>query len=100
MGLKEHDGFAQIVVLSAGSHSTRKIKLTVYFKRTPTTGALMQAFLDLSDGAEPPVAAKVLAILFFNEKQLFACTTILDGAAWFGLIHEDSDALISIETEV
>jgi hypothetical protein len=61
----------------------------------------MQAFLDLSDmGHEEPVPTKVLAILFFNEKQLYAVTTILDGAAWFGLIHEDSDALISIESEV
>jgi hypothetical protein len=59
----------------------------------------MQAFIDLSEGADPPVPTKVLAILFLNEKQLYCCTTLLDGASWFGLIHEDSDALISVEPE-
>ena len=59
----------------------------------------MQAFIDLSEGADPPVPTKVLAILFLNEKQLYACTTLLDGAAWFGLIHEDSDVLISVEPD-
>jgi hypothetical protein len=59
----------------------------------------MQAFLDLSEGAEPPVPVKVLAILFINNKELYAVTTLLDGAPWFGLIHEDSDTLISVEEE-
>jgi hypothetical protein len=34
----------------------------------------MQAFIDLSEGADPPVPTKVLAILFLNEKQLYAVT--------------------------
>ena len=60
----------------------------------------MQAFLDLSDlGHDEPVPSKVLAILFLADKQLYAVTTLLDGAPWFGLIHEDSDALISVEDE-
>ena len=42
---------------------------------------------------------KVLAILFLNEKQLYAVTTLLDGAPWYTLIHDDSDALISVEPE-
>jgi hypothetical protein len=57
-------------------------------------------YIDLSDqGHEEPVPTKVLAILFLNEKELYAVTTILDGAPWFGLVHEDSDALISLEPE-
>jgi hypothetical protein len=60
----------------------------------------MLAFIDLSDqGHEEPVPTKVLAILFLNERQLYAVTTLLDGAPWFALIHEDSDALISVEPE-
>jgi hypothetical protein len=60
----------------------------------------MQAFISLSElGHEEPVPTKILAILFLNDKELYACTTILDGAPWFGLVHEDSDALISIEPE-
>jgi hypothetical protein len=36
----------------------------------------MQAFIDLPDqGYEAPVPTKVLAILFLNEKQLYAVTT-------------------------
>jgi hypothetical protein len=60
----------------------------------------MQAFIDLSEGADPPVPTKVLAILFLNEKQLYAVTTLLDGAPWFGLVHEDSDALVSVEPDI
>ena len=41
----------------------------------------------------------MLAILFVNEKMLYACTTLIDGASWFGLIHEDSDVLISVEPD-
>ena len=59
----------------------------------------MQAFIDLSKGEEPPVPTKVLAILFLNDKQLYACTTLLNGAPWYGLVPEDSDALISIEED-
>jgi hypothetical protein len=60
----------------------------------------MQAFIDLSDQRhEQPVPTKVLAILFLNEKQLYAVATLLDGELWFGFIHEDSDALISVESE-
>jgi hypothetical protein len=40
----------------------------------------MQAFLDLSEGEHPPAPTKVLAILFLNEKKLYAVTAILDGA--------------------
>ena len=60
----------------------------------------MQAFLDLSElGHEEPVPTKVLAILFLNNRELYAVTTTLDGAPWFGLIHEDSDALVPVEAE-
>jgi hypothetical protein len=60
----------------------------------------MLAYLDLSElGHDDPVPTKILAILFLNEKQLYAVTTLLDDAPWFGLVHEDSDALLSIEPE-
>lgn len=46
---------------------------------------------------EPWVAAKVLAILYLDDKKLYAVTASVDGAPWYGLVHEDSDALIAIE---
>ncbi len=61
----------------------------------------MQAFLDLSDmGHDAPVATKVLAILFVYEAQLYAVTTLLDGAPFYALVHEESDALLSIEPDI
>lgn len=59
----------------------------------------MLAYLDLSEGTEPAVPTKILAILFHNNQELYAVTTLLDGAQYFALVHEDSDALISIEEE-
>ncbi len=59
----------------------------------------MQAFIDLSKGSEPPVPTKVLAILFVNDQQVYAVTTLINDQPWFGLYHEDSDALISVEEE-
>jgi hypothetical protein len=60
----------------------------------------MQAFIDLSElGHEEPVLTKVLAILFLNNRELYAVTTMLDGAPYYALVHEDSDALISVEAE-
>lgn len=60
----------------------------------------MQAVLDLSDlGHRGPVPTRVLAIPFLNNRELYAVTTILDGAPWYGLVREDSDALISVEPE-
>jgi hypothetical protein len=59
----------------------------------------MQAFLDLSEGRDPPVPTKVLAILFLNDKQLYAVTTLLDGAPWCSRVHEESDTLITVEVD-
>jgi hypothetical protein len=61
--------------------------------------SVIQVFIDLSEGEHPPTPTEVLAVLFLNEKKLYAITTILDGAPWFGLVHEDSDSLISIEAD-
>jgi hypothetical protein len=42
-----------------------------------------------------PVSAEVLAILLHQGKRLYAVTASVTGAAWYGLIHEDSTALLS-----
>ena len=57
----------------------------------------MRILLDLSEGEEAPVAADVIAILFEDGRRLFAATARLDDAPWYGLIHEDSTALLQIE---
>jgi hypothetical protein len=58
------------------------------------------AYISLPElGHDEPVPTKILAIVFLNDKELYAVTTILDGAPWHGLIHENSDALISLERE-
>jgi len=60
----------------------------------------MQAFLDLSDeGHDDPSRHKGAGNPLLNGRELYAVTTILDGAPFYALVHEDSDALISVEEE-
>ena len=59
----------------------------------------MLVYLDLSEGESPPVKAEVLAVLFLQGMRLYAVIASVGGAPWYGLIHEHSDALISIEEE-
>jgi hypothetical protein len=56
----------------------------------------MKVWLDLSDGAVQPIEAEVLAIIYHEGQRLFAVKATLDGAPWYGLIHEDSDVLMPI----
>jgi hypothetical protein len=37
--------------------------------------------------------------LFLDGCELHAVPAIVDGALWFGLVHEDSDALVSVQPE-
>lgn len=57
----------------------------------------MRAFIDLSEGEDQPVEVKVLAVLFLDGKRLYAVTAMVDDAPWYGLVHEHSDALISVD---
>ena len=57
----------------------------------------MRILLDLSEGEEAPIAADVIAILFEDGRRLFAATARVDNAPWYGLIHEDSTALVRID---
>ena len=43
------------------------------------------------------VAADVIAVLFEYGRRLFAARACVDDAPWYGLIHEDSTALLQIE---
>jgi hypothetical protein len=38
----------------------------------------------------------VLAVLFLHGMKLYAVIAMVDGAPWYGLIHENSDALQSV----
>ena len=48
----------------------------------------MQLLLDLSEGERKPVHVEVLAILFHAGQRLYAVIGIMDGAPWYGLVHE------------
>lgn len=54
----------------------------------------MQLLLDLSEGERKPVRVEVLAILFHAGQRLYAVIGIVDGAPWYGLVHEHSKALL------
>ena len=58
----------------------------------------MQLTLDLSEGEKPPVRADVLAVLFLQGMKLYAVVALVDGGPWYGLIHEHSTALLSIQS--
>ena len=53
----------------------------------------MKILLDEEDGSNRLFVADVLAIVFHEGKCLYAVTAIVDGAPWFGLVHEQSSAL-------
>ena len=57
----------------------------------------MRIVLDLSEGEEAPVVADVIAILFEDGRRLFAAKACVDAAPWYGLVHEDSTALVRIQ---
>jgi hypothetical protein len=57
----------------------------------------MKVLLDLSEGEEAPITADVIAILFEEGRRLFAAKARVDDAPWYGLIHEDSTALVQVE---
>jgi hypothetical protein len=42
-----------------------------------------------------PIRAKVVATLYHEGKRLFAVIATVDNAPWYGLIHEDSDAIVA-----
>ncbi len=46
------------------------------------------------DGYEFHVSATVLAIIFLKRKRLYAVTAKVDGAQWYALVHEESDAIM------
>jgi hypothetical protein len=54
----------------------------------------MQLLLDLSEGERKPVRVEVLAILFHAGQRLYAVIGVVDGAPWYGLVHEHSTALL------
>ena len=59
----------------------------------------MQVMLDLSDDdlSEVPVAADVLEVVSYEGEKLYAVVVPdLQGAPWFGLIHEASAALLQV----
>jgi len=59
----------------------------------------MPAILDLFGGEERPAQANVLAVLFIDGKKLYAVTTAMADAPWYGVTREESTALFSIENE-
>lgn len=63
----------------------------------PTAGRRSKACCRAT--ASPVSRPTVLGFLFLNGCELYPVTAIVDGALWFGLVHEDSDALISVEPE-
>jgi hypothetical protein len=60
---------------------------------------MMQVMLDLSDDglSDDPVAADVLQVVSYEGAKLYAVVVPdLQGAPWFGLIHEASTALLQV----
>ena len=58
--------------------------------------------LDLSDEGNPnldqdePVTAEVLAVLMHEDGRLYAVAAEVGGAPWFGLVPQDSSALLEV----